>query len=71
MTMVLAGVAAGLAGALALSRLARALLYGVGATDPPTYALTATLLCLVAFAATYLPARRATRVEPTTALRCE
>jgi putative ABC transport system permease protein len=71
MAMVLAGVVAGLAAALALTRLVSATLYGVGAADPATYAATATLLCLVAFAATYLPARRATRVEPTTALRCE
>jgi putative ABC transport system permease protein len=71
MAMVIAGVVAGLAGALALARVVRGMLYGVGAADPMTYAVTAALLSVVAFAAIYLPARRATRVEPTAALRCE
>jgi putative ABC transport system permease protein len=71
MTMVLAGVLAGFAGALALARLVSAMLYGVGAADPLTFAATVGLLCFIALAATYLPARRATRVEPSAALRCE
>jgi putative ABC transport system permease protein len=71
MAMALAGVGAGLVGALALARLLQGMLYGVGAADPATYAATAAVMAAVAFLATYIPARRATRVEPTAALRCE
>ncbi|HEV7499301.1 MAG TPA: FtsX-like permease family protein, partial [Vicinamibacteria bacterium] len=64
-----AGVALGLAGALAASRAVRGLLYGVGATDPVTYAAVIALLVAVTIAACLLPAWRATRVNPLAALR--
>jgi putative ABC transport system permease protein len=66
-----AGVAVGTAGALALTRFMAGLLFGVTPTDPPTYAAIAALLLAVALLASYLPARRATRVDPMTALRYE
>jgi len=67
----LAGMALGLAGALALARLMRSLLYGVGAGDPLTIAGMAALFAAVAAAASYVPARRAVRTDPLTALRWE
>ena len=71
MLPALAGVALGLLGALAASRLLAGLLYGVGATDLLTFALVSLGLMGVALLATWLPARRATRVQPTEALRAE
>jgi putative ABC transport system permease protein len=65
------GVAIGLACALVLTRLMSSLLYGVAAADPATYAIVAILLVVVALAASYLPARRAMRMDPAIALRHE
>jgi ABC-type antimicrobial peptide transport system permease subunit len=65
------GVAAGLAGALALSRAIGSLLFDLSPTDPATLAAVALLLTAVALLASWLPARRATRVDPLIALRSE
>jgi predicted permease len=65
------GVVIGLVGALLLTRLMASLLYGVGAADPTTYAGVAILLVIVAIGASYLPARRAMRMDPAIALRNE
>jgi putative ABC transport system permease protein len=71
MVMVLTGVALGLAAAWMLTRLMSRLLYQVSATDPATFSSIALLLIVVAFFACFIPARRATRVDPLTALRYE
>lgn len=71
MSLVALGLGLGLAGALAVTRLVSSLLYGVSATDLVTYGVIATVLSLVALAATIIPARRATRVDPMLALRAD
>jgi putative ABC transport system permease protein len=71
MKMALGGVAIGLIAAFGLTRLMENMLYGVSATDPATFAVIALLLAAVAFAACLVPAWRATRVDPITALRHE
>jgi predicted permease len=71
LTLAGVGLAAGVLGALALSRLLSGLLFGIGAADPATYAGVSALLLLVSAAACWIPARRATRVDPVTALRSE
>ncbi len=69
--LALVGIAVGIAGAFALTRILARFLYGVAATDPLTYVAVAAMLLAVAFLASYLPARRATRIDPMSALRSE
>ena len=71
MTLVGISLIVGLAGAFAATRLLNSLLFGVGASDPLTFAAIVLLVSAVAFVAAWLPARRATRVDPIIALRAE
>ena len=71
MLVVAIGLVAGIAGAVAVTRVFQSMLFGVDATDPVTLAVVAGILAAVALLACYIPARRATRVDPLVALRVE
>lgn len=69
--LVIAGLVFGIAGALVSTRIMSTLLFGVKPMDPVTVAATAALLGATAMLASYVPARRASRIDPMSALRCE
>jgi ABC-type antimicrobial peptide transport system permease subunit len=69
MTLAFTGVAIGMVAAFAFARLVSGLLYGVTSSDPLTFALVAVLLSIVALIASYIPARRAARIDPMVCLR--
>jgi putative ABC transport system permease protein len=71
MMIALSGVAGGIIAAMALTRLLRSLLYGVGVWDPVTFVVVPLVLISVALVACYIPARRAARISPMVALRWE
>jgi len=71
MALAITGLTLGLAGAFALTRLIRSLLFGVQASDPVTFIAIAALLAVIALAASYIPARRAARIDPMVSLRWE
>jgi len=69
--LTVAGVLLGAGSALALTRLMVGLLYGVRPTDAPTFLLVSLAVIVAAMVATYIPSNRATKVDPTVALKCE
>ena len=71
MALTLRGVGIGLLGAFALTRLMSSLLFGVTATDLPTFVVIAVLLAAVALMASYIPAKRAVGIDPLILVRCE
>jgi len=71
LTLAAAGIGLGTAGALILTRVLTKFLFGVKPGDPATYAAVAVVLALIALLAAWIPARRATRVDPVRALRFE
>jgi predicted permease len=71
MTLAFWGVGIGIGGALVVSRLMRSLLFGIGVADAVTFVAVPTLLACIAFFASYIPARRASRIDPSASLRCE
>ena len=71
MTLALIGSACGLVAAIVLTRMMSKLLYGVRPADPLTFLGVALIIGAVALVASYIPARRATQIDPVTALRCE
>jgi putative ABC transport system permease protein len=71
MILTFIGIAIGLIGALAFTRLMESMLFEVGTADPATFGFVATLLLIIALLACYIPARRATKVDPIVALRFE
>jgi putative ABC transport system permease protein len=71
MTLTGFGIVIGLVGAVGVTRVMRALLYGTSPTDPVTFAGVVSVLLAAGLLACWLPARRATRADPIVALRCE
>ena len=71
MTLAFWGVGIGIGATLVVSRLMRSLLFGVGVTDAATFLTVAALLACIAFFASYIPARRASRIDRSASLRCE
>jgi putative ABC transport system permease protein len=71
MKLALFGIVIGVAASLAFTQVMKSMLFGLSATDPLTYALAVSLLAMVALLACYIPARRATKVNPIVALRHE
>ena len=71
MLLTIVGVTIGIAGALAMTHLMKGQLFEISATDPPTFVTIALLLLIIALSACWIPARRATKVDPMIALRCD